>query len=226
MAGDSYRKGTSTVRHLSLLSALLLSLALTLPAVAQTPAATPETLPGLQYVAARQYAPDPSQPINAEDEGLYLLSVRIYHFDSEAHADNGWESTVESTTIQDQLPEASDTVQFEEVDIDDLGDRAWATTLSAETPEGATGFFRLVYVQDGEMLYTLNAIAGSDEATMKADELAAYLVDAEPGDAEPVYSPDGTSTGGTWDLLPASDDDVLGDLIAYSDAELDLRGGD
>lgn len=213
------------MRRLSLLIALLASLAIAAPALAQTPAATPETLPGLQYVAARQYAPNPSQPIDAEDEGLYLLSVRIYQFDTEAHADNGWESTVESTTIRDQLPEASETVQFEEVDIDDLGDRAWATTLSAETPEGSTGFFRLVYVQDGEMLYTLNAIAGSDEATMKADELAAYLVDAEPGDSEPMFSPDGTSTGAVWDLLPADGDEILGDLVAYSDAELDLRDG-
>ena len=194
------------------------------PAGARTPEATPEsgTLPGLQYVAARQYAPDPSAPVDKDDEGLFLLTVRIYRFDTEEHANGGWDATVESSTIESQIPTDSDKVQYEEAEIDDLGDRAWVTTLAAETPQGDTGFFRLIYVQEGAYLYTLNAIAGSEEATRVADDIAAYMVEQDPGDGDVAFDEDGSSTGGAWDLLPAGNDDVLGGLIAFADAELDV----
>ena len=221
-------------RLLPLPALVFMVLLLAAPVSAQTPAAspgatpgaTPETLPGLEYVAARQYAPDPSQTIDTESEGVFILTVRIFEFDSEEHANAGWESTVESTAIESDVPAGSDKVEYEEIEIEDLGDRAWATTLAAETPEGDTGYFRLVYVQDGDRLYTLNAIAGSAEATLVTDELAAFMVDAEPGDGEVRLSKDGTSTGGVWDLLPGPADEVLGDLQAFADAELDLDSGD
>lgn len=225
----SLKKGPRPVRRLVPMLPLLLALLLAMPAAAQTPAAspgaTPETLAGLEYVAARQYAPDPSQPIDRESEGVFILTVRIFQFDSEEHADAGWESTVESTAIETDVPMESDKVAYEEVEIADLGDRAWATTLAADTPEGDTGYFRLVYVQDGDRLYTLNAIAGSAEATLVTDDLAAFMVDAEPGEGEVRFSEDGTSTGGAWDLLPAADDEVLGGLQAFADAELDEGSG-
>lgn len=218
------------MRRLLSAVALLLALLLSAPAGAQTPAATPsaspgatpDVLPGLRYVAARQYAPDPAQPIDPEDDGVYILTVRIYAFDTEAHADNGWESTVNSTTIESQLPAESDKVKYEEVDIEGLGDRAWATTLAAETPEGDTGYFRLIYVQEGAFLYTLSAIAGSAEATLVTDAIAAQIVEGEPGDGDVRLGEDGTSSGGVWDLLPAPGDEVLGELEAFADAELDL----
>lgn len=221
------------MRRLLPLFALLLPLLLAAPLSAQTPEAspaaspqaTPETLPGLEYVAARQYAPAPTEEIDIESGAIFILSVRIYVFDSEAHADAGWESTVSSTAIESDVPMESDKVEYEEIEIEGLGDRAWATTLSAETPEGDTGYFRLVYVQDGERLYTLNAIAGSADATLATDDLAAYMVDAEPGDGEGQFSEDGTSTGGVWDLLPDADDEVLGGMEAFADAELDVTSG-
>jgi hypothetical protein len=221
------------VRRVFLLLTALFSLLIVLtPASAQTPPASPDaspqaspasdTLPGLTYVAARQYAPDPSSPIDPESEEAYIVTVRIYAFDSEAHANAGWESTVESTTIESQVPAESDKVQYEEQDIEGLGDRAWATTLAAETPEGDTGYFRLIYVQEGAYLYTLNAIAGSADATTITDDIASVMVKGKPGEDAVQFNPDGTSTGGVWDLLPAADDEVLGQLIAFADAELVL----
>lgn len=221
------------MRRLVPVAALLLALLLTtFPASAQTPMAspgatpqgTPGTLPGLEYVASRQYAPDPTKPIDPEDEGLYILTVRIYAFDTEAHADNGWDSTVNSTAIESQLPAESDKVQYEEIEIEGLGDRAWATTIAAETPQGDTGYFRLVYVQDGGYLYTLSAIAGSVEPTLITDAFAATMVADEPGTGKVQFNPDGTSSGGVWDLLPVQGDDTAGDLVAFADSELDLSG--
>lgn len=214
------------MRRLLPLLTLLIALLLAAPASAQSPEATPETLPGLEYVAARQYAPDPSQPIDTGAESIFILTVRIYVFDSEEHANAGWESTVSSTAIASDVPTESDKVAYEELDIEGLGDRAWATTLSAETPEGDTGYFRLIYVQDGEMLYTLSAIAGSAEPTLVTDEMAAYMVDAEAEDDEARFNEDGTSTGGIWDLLPPADDPMLGDLVAFLDAEMDVLAGE
>src|SRR5690606_15678499 len=131
----------------------------------------------------------------------------------------GWESTVESSAIESQVPTGSDKVEFEEQEIEGLGDRAWATVLAAETPEGETGHFRLVYVQDGARLYTLSAIAGSAEATTITDDLARDILDREPGDGEVRFNPDGSSTGGIWDLLPPPDADILDGLVAFADAE-------
>lgn len=226
----SLMKGPRPVRRLFPLIALLLALLMTAPATAQTPGAspqaTPETLAGLEYVAARQYAPDPTQPIDTQSDAVYILTVRIYVFDSEEHADAGWESTVSSTAIQSDVPMDSDKVEYEEIEVEGIGDRAWATTLSAETPEGDTGYFRLIYVQDGDMLYTINAIAGSAETTMVTDELATMMVDAEPGDGDVQFNEDGTSTGGVWDLFPAGDDALPGELQAFADAELDLTAGE
>lgn len=217
------------MRRLLPLLALLLTALLAAPLSAQTPeaspGATPETMTGLEYVAARQYAPTPDEGIDVESGALFVLSVRIYVFDSEAHADAGWESTVSSTAIESDVPMESDKVEYEEIEIEGLGDRAWATTLSAETPEGDTGHFRLVYVQDGDRLYTLNAIAGSADATLVTDELAAFMVEAEPGDGEAQFNDDGTSTGGVWELLPEAGDEILGGMEAFADAELDLTIG-
>jgi hypothetical protein len=145
--------------------------------------------------------------------------VRIYAFNSEEHADAGWESTVESTTIESQIPTGSDKVEFQEQEIDDLGDRAWATILSAETPDGETGYFRLVYVQDGPMLYTLSAIAGSADATAVTDDLARAIVERDPSNDEVRFNPDGSSNGGVWDLLPPTDHDALTGLIPFADSE-------
>ena len=96
------------MRRLVPVLALLLALLLAMPASAQTPVsspgATPEVLAGLEYVAARQYAPDPSQPIDRESEGVFILTVRIFQFDSEEHANAGWESTVESTAMPEHPP--------------------------------------------------------------------------------------------------------------------------
>lgn len=221
------------MRRLLSVIALLLTLVISASASAQSPQAspdatpqgTPETLPGLEYVAARQYAPAPTEQIDTDSGAVFILSVRIYVFDSEEHANAGWESTVSSTAIESDVPMESDKVVYEEIEIDGLGDRAWGTTLSAETPEGDTGHFRLVYVQDGDRLYTLNAIAGSVEATLVTDEIAAHMVDAEPGDGEVQFSEDGTSTGGVWDLLPGADDEILGEMEAFADAELDIASG-
>lgn len=231
-------KGSRSVRRLSpvagLLFASLLALLAALPASAQTPTAspgatpqgTPGTLPGLQYAASRQYAPDPTKPISASDEGLFLLTARIFVFDTEAHANAGWDATVNSTTIESQLPPSSEKVQYEEIEIESLGDRAWGVTIAAETPQGDTGYFRLVYVQDGAYLYTLSAIAGSAEPTLITDAFAKAMVDAEPGDGDVEFSPDGTSRGGVWDLMPVQGDDTAGELVAFADSELDLADGD
>lgn len=196
---------------------MLLALLLALPASAQTPEAA--TLPGLDYVAARQYTPDPSAIIAPDEPGLFILSARVYAFDTEEHASTGWESTVESTAIESEVPTGSDKVTFEEEEIDDLGDRAWVTILAAETPDGETGHFRMIYIQEGTMLYTVSAIAGSEDGTAIADDLAREMVDREPGDGEEAFSRDGTSTGGVWDLLPATGDDVLDGIIGFADSE-------
>jgi hypothetical protein len=210
------------VRRVPTFLAALAALLLVIPAAAQTPDATPagDELAGLEYYAGRQYAPDPAAGIDRENPGLFQVSARVYVFDTEENADARWDSTIESTIVESDIPSGSDNVEFEEAEIDDLGDRAWVTTLAATTPEGDTGYFRLLYVQEGTSLYVVSAIAGSDDATAIGDDIAREIVEREPGDGEGTFREDGTSTGGIWDIFPATGDDVLDGIIAFADYEV------
>lgn len=206
-------------RAFPLVMLLLIALLAASSVSSQTPQATPEGIPleGIEYIAVRQYEPDPFSPARSEDTGPLTVTIRIYAFDSQENADAGWESAIESTAIESDVSVETHDIAFSEDEVEGMGDRAWVTTLSAEVSEGESGYFRLLYVQDGTMLYTLSTIADSGESTVITDDLARVMVEREPGDGEPEFSGDGTSTGGIWEILPPSDNEVLDGLIPFAD---------
>jgi len=210
------------VRRVLTFLAALAALLLAIPATAQTPDATPagDELAGLEYYAGRQYAPDPAVGIDRENPGVFQVSARVYLFDSQENADARWDSTIKSEIVESDIPTGSDNVEFEEAEVDDLGDRAFVTTLAATTPEGDTGYFRLLYVQEGTALYIVSAIAGSEEAIAIVDTIALEIVEREPGEGDGTFQEDGSSSGGVWDIFPATGDEVLDGLIAFADYEI------
>ena len=84
--------------------------------------------------------------------------------------------------------------------------------ISGETPTG------MLAVQDGNWMFIV--ITLGDATPGIGDDIAKFMVDAEPSDAEVVFAEDGTSTGGFFDMLPQDDDPVLEGLLPVLDQDL------
>lgn len=207
----------------------LLSLFLGLiPASARTPVpssqATPEppVLDGLMEGVTRQYTPDP-ELVPSENPGAFaIITAHVFRFDTADQAEAAWWSLQENATWQmEPLAGAhTDEVVIHEEERDDLGDRAYTVWLSTNPQDGITGHFRALYVQDGEMLYVVTAIAGNEQSTLMADELARAMTQRDAGPGPASFHADGSSTGGLWDTFPATDDDILDNLVAFKDREI------
>lgn len=201
------------MKYLILTASLLVLL---LPQAAQ--AQTPVVIDGLQVIAERQYAADPGSTIDTSSDGVFLASVRVYLFDSSENAESTWATLVAAESIESDLPD-DDSVNYEKTEVEDIGDRATVLSLSAEMPEGETGAFRTMIVQQGSMIVTVTAIAGSVDAARVADDIAIAMIEREPGDGETEYEGMGGSTGGVWEVFLPADADELGDLQSYADKE-------
>lgn len=200
---------------LPLLIASMLLLVLPQTVHAQTPVA----LEGLDVIAERQYAVDPDGTINASSGEVFLASVRVYLFDSPESAESTWDTLVAAESVEADLPEDDDSVTYEKIELDDVGDRATVLNLSAEISEDETGVFRTIIVQKDATIVTVTAIAGSVESAEIADNIARAMIEREPGEGESEYDGMGGSTGGVWEIFLPADADELGELQAYADKE-------
>lgn len=200
---------------MKLLSIILLALFLFIPpAHAQTPTA----IAGLQVVPEPQYASETESTIDTTTDGVYLVSARVYLFDDEDAASPAWETLVSADSITTDLgDEAEDKLIREE--LDDLGDRGMAISVSVELAEGEWAEYRSVMTQRGAMIVTVTAITGSADAAMIADDIAGEMIEREPSTAPSVYDGYGASTGGVWDVFLPQDADQLTGLTAYLDKE-------
>lgn len=192
-------------------------LLLVLPQVTQ--AQTPVAIDGLQVIAERQYATDPGATIDTSSDDVFLASVRVYLFDSSERAESTWETLVAAESIESDLPDDDESINYEKTDIDDIGDRATVLSLSTDISEGETGAFRTMIVQQDAMIVTVTAIAGSVDAAKVADDIAKAMIEREPGDGESEYDGNGNSTGGVWEIFLPADADELGGLESYVDKE-------
>lgn len=182
-------------------------------------AQTPVVTEGLQVIAERQYAADPTQPIDTSTDGVFLVSARVYLFDSPDHAESTWETLVAAESIEQDLPEDDDSITYEKTELDDVGDRGMVISINAELSEGETGAFRTVIIQRDAMIVTVTAIGSSTEAAQIADDIAIAMIEREAGESEPEYDGLGGSTGGFWEIFLPADAEELGDLHAYADKE-------
>jgi plasmid stabilization system protein ParE len=216
-----------SIRSLALLS-VLAALIWYSPVAAQTPAASPQASPattgltGLIEGVSRQYTPDPTAiPAEHPDE-FSLITAHIFRFGSAEQAASAWQSLRENAAQQMQLPADAGVgkLDIKEEERENLGDQAYVVWLSANPEENVTGYFRAVYVQEGDLLYLITAIGGNEEATLRADDLARAIAEREAGSEAVTFNPDGTSTGGLWDKFPGSDDEVVEGLVAFQDEQV------
>lgn len=198
-----------------------------IPAAAQTPMASPQATPqsgapaGLLESVARQYSSDPELIPADNPEVLLNMSARIFRFDSDDHAAAAWESLRDNAARQLQPAAGAglEAIEVNEETIGDLGDQAGVAWLSASPEENVTGYFRLVYVQDGDLLYVITAIAGNEEITHLADDLARTMAERDISDEPVNFNADGGSTGGLWEKFPPADEAPVQDIVAFRDAQ-------
>jgi hypothetical protein len=201
-------------------------LTLVAPALAQTPDASPESTPvqgelaGLQDAVVRQYTTDPTLIPSENPDEFAVISVHLFHFDTADHAAAAWQSLRDNGLDQFQPAADAGEIEINEQELDDAGDQAYVVWLSAEIEEGNTGYYRALYVQDGELLYLLTAIAGNEQNTLVTEDIARVLIEREAGPGDVSFNPNGTSTGGLWDILPKEGDDVLQGLVPIEDREV------
>ncbi len=200
---------------MKLLSIALLSLLVFTPTVqAQTPAA----LTGLQVIAERQYAAETESVIDTTSKGVFLASARVYLFDDEQAAEPAWDTLVDAESITADLGDDADDKLIRD-ELETMGDRGVALSVSIELDAGATAEYRSVMTQRGAMIVTVTVIAGSADAAKIADDIAAAMIDREPGTSPSVYDGYGASTGGVWDVFLPQDAEELTGLTAYLDKE-------
>lgn len=215
----------------ALVALLMLGAAGLVPAAAQESTGNLyESLPGLETVHARMYAqehdlaaelaatPDPAGESNATSQ----LIITVLEFETPEDAEATFAETL-NDDIAAQTVGAVDTGFTTSEDVDDLGD--WAHIYLSEAPEGENYPVRgLLLVQDGNLGFMIQSFADDDSTREQLTAIAEFMVDAEPGDAPVVVDDNGFASGGTFDMLPGGDDDVLGPLVPRFDYDLLVSG--
>lgn len=205
----------------------LLAIAIASPASAQTPIATPEASPTPEIIAgaSRQYTLDPTLVPSERPEDFLVINVHLFQYASDAEAAEMWRPHTDAMNLPLGDEAAVATPEVLEEEISTLGDRARAISLAATSPDGDTGHFRLLIVQDGSVVILATAIGGTEENARRVDDLVGAVTDRDIGATPVAFNADGTSTGGLWDKLPLTGDEDSQGLTAYSDSEIPSRNG-
>lgn len=215
------REKTSMVRKLTALFALVLALGMAvMPAAAQDVSLDDASEFGLENGYMRIYMADPAGASTATTD-LMGVMVGGFQFDSAESAESAFEDFscgfaggfMGASDAQDceGLTEAGFTVN----DVDGIGDKAIEITGEADIagPTPVT----ILNIQSENYLFIVITLGSSEAGS--SDALGTYLAEADKAaaDSEVVFSEDGTSTGGFFDLLPQEGDAEIEGLMPMSD---------
>jgi hypothetical protein len=149
----------------------------------------------------------------SELSGLSRVTTAALQFETDANATTAMAKV--QTEIQGENPVTA-------LLVGELGDKNTGFTLE---DEAGTPTASAIVVQTGDqVIVVLVEGVGADTETL-AVALAQSIVESEAGSGEPQFAPDGTSTGGLWDRLPAADDPSLADLPVVEDVDLQPTEG-
>lgn len=99
---------------------------------------------------------------------------------------------------------------------DDIGESAVEATGTGSL-SGSDVPMTMLFVLEGDYVFQIGNIGAAEAGS--ADEMAQFMVDAEPSDAPVEFDASGTSTGGFFDMLPAEDDALLEGYAVVQDLE-------
>lgn len=217
------------VKKFTLIVALLLTLGLSVQSVAaqfDSDAADldPKDVPGLIAGYSRSYAPDmealmATPSADPLDLSAYLRNVSImtYVFESDDTASDFFEMMKDQ--MNDELTASSPEMGQAEVSEVTGIDRD-AMQVTVDMGDLGVGLTILMFI-DGDTVFAILAMDVTvDDAIAMTTDIANYLIDADVQDDEVIFNEDGTSTGGVFDRMPASGDEVVGGLEVEADSDL------
>jgi hypothetical protein len=186
-------------------------------------------LEGLQRAVGRFYYGDYSAMFDtmstpgATMSGDMLLgvSIGVFEFDNDDHAKDAVDKLVDEAKKSFESGEMEDmgtpvaAGEIKEEDVDDIGDDAKGLSVTVDD-EGMQMTDYLLLVRDGNRLLFL-AGNGTGDVTGQINNIAKGMADRDPGDGDGTFNEDGTSTGGLWDIFPASDDEAIKGLTNGGD---------
>jgi hypothetical protein len=187
-------------------------------------------LEGFQQGVSRTYLGDisalttaltasPEAGSSPDLSGIGLLSLvgLVAQFDNGDNAEGGFDKVV--TMLTSQAEEGDDSVKLEDAKIDDIGDKSVGYTATI-SQDGLSLAITMIVVQKDNLIV---AGIGAGIDTTSTDMVKAFvekILDGKAEDGEGTFNADGTSTGGLWNVFPASDDDILKGLTVSSDEAL------
>lgn len=207
------------VRKLMALLALVLMMGMSvMPAAAQDADDMAEL--GIESLYMRMYGADPSAATaNTELLGVMAIGIEFEDADGAEAAFEDFSCGFISgfvgidATDCDGLVDGGLTVS----DVDGIGDAGLEATGEGEL-SGSPTPMTILSVLDQERIFIVINIGVNEPGS--GDDLAKFMVNAEPSDAEVVLNDDGTSTGGFFDLLPQEGDKEIEGLMPISDMDM------
>lgn len=232
------------IRHRDIV--LILTILLAVPVVsgtAQTPVAGPapgHEPPGIRALVWRAYGPagtlvgsveisEAATPIPADQLDQVRLStvtVIVHEFDTTENAAGAFDQI--SAETNNALATAF-LVRAQELTTDDLpgvGSRAMITRLDHASDDDRMWVEYVTVQRDRYVLFVavfavpVVPTPGSEPArpSIPTVQLATAIAADGPSPDAPIFMENGTSTGGLWGFMPASDDPLLDGLIPIADA--------
>lgn len=184
-----------------------------------------ETADGLQSAYGRLYSNEPDTTVASSttgastpdtESGYESITVIGLSFESEDDATaflGELRSNLENQA--EQSGEEAD-AEFQEIDFDKEGFLAVMNVPN-------TGVNTVVLFVDGNTLFLVDVSHPDREtANTMATDVATFVAHAETENEAVSFNEDGTSTGGVFDRMPTTEDEVVGDLNSMSDSEIFL----
>lgn len=214
-----FREMAHMVRKFAALFALVLTFSLAaMPVAAQDINAEDMDEFGLNSGYLRMYMADPA---GATATDVQAVMVAGFQFESDKTADKAFEDFtcgfaggfmgITDASDCDGLVDAG----LDVADVDGIGDQAIEISGEADiagaTPTG------MLAVQDGEFIFLVITLGDSTPGV--GDDMAKFLVAADPSDVEVEFVDDGTSTGGFYDMLPQDGDAEIDGLLPMMDMD-------
>lgn len=186
---------------------------------------------GLQSVYDRTFSVDfeammasPDADLESLDMSVLMNSISIQGmtFDSEDNAKNYID---DMKSEMEKAVEEGDAETFEGMEISELeGFDVDGIRVDMDMPDLEIAVSMIMFSDGNHVFQVMVMNADMETAQSHADEVAQFVIDAEIENEEITFSEDGTSTGGVFDRMPTSDDEIVGDLTSTMDTELHVAG--
>jgi len=189
----------------------------------------PSDLEGIEYGVSRSWSVDyeammasstPSADMAMPTGVLFMIGM-VLEFDDEGNAEAGFDAFMDDIDTSDLSMDED--VPAEEWDIE-LGNKS-ASYASTSDVEGMETEISISVVQDDNYLYVISSAGSGEDMKSVTKSVMETMVDND-GSGEGEFNEDGTSSGGLWDKLPGSDDDVVADLVAMDEVVYPEPEGD